>query len=70
MYYDYSPSEADYDYSVSEADYDNSESEADYDYTMTGCPGSLRECLDACSPVVRINPAAYKICVNECLERC
>ena len=45
-------------------------SEADYDYTMTGCPGSLRECLDACSPVVRINPAAYKICVNECLDRC
>ena len=33
-------------------------------------PGSLRDCLSACSPVVRINGAAYKICVNECLERC
>jgi len=50
--------------------YDYPVSEADYDYSMTGCPGSLRECLDACSPVVRINSAAYKICVNECLERC
>ena len=49
---------------------DYSASEADYDYSMTGCPGSLRECLDACTPVVRINQAAYKICVNECLERC
>ena len=49
---------------------DYTASEADYDYSMTGCPGSLRECLDACSPVVRINQAAYKICVNECLERC
>jgi len=38
--------------------------------TLTGCPGSLRDCLSACSPVVRINGAAYKICVNECLERC
>ena len=37
---------------------------------LTGCPGSLRDCLDACSPVVSINQAAYKICVNECLDRC
>jgi len=45
----------------------------DYDYSDTsvhGCPGSLRECLDACSPVISINNAAYKICVNECLDRC
>ena len=38
--------------------------------SLTGCPGSLRECLDACSPVVAINQAAYKVCVNECLDRC
>jgi len=38
--------------------------------TLTGCPGTLRDCLSACSPVVSINPAAYKICVNECLDRC
>ena len=30
-------------------------------YTSSSCPGSLRECLTACSPV---------ICLNECLERC
>jgi len=34
------------------------------------CPGSLRECLTACSPVININQVAYKLCVNECLERC
>merc|ERR1711872_376472 len=34
------------------------------------CPGSLRECLTACSPVNNINHVAYKLCVNECLERC
>jgi len=34
------------------------------------CPGSLRECLTACSPVIRISQVAYKLCVNECLDRC
>merc|ERR1712066_1071877 len=73
------------DYSYSYSDPGNSLDE-DYSYTeyteyqeeetdqgintLTGCPGSLRDCLSACSPVVRINGAAYKICVNECLERC
>jgi len=34
------------------------------------CPSSLRECLTACSPVIKINQVAYKLCVNECLDRC
>merc|ERR1712106_773558 len=34
------------------------------------CPGSLRECLTACSPVISISKVAYKLCVNECLDRC
>jgi len=36
----------------------------------SSCPGSLRDCLTACSPVISINKVAYKLCVNECLERC
>jgi hypothetical protein len=36
----------------------------------SSCPGSLRECLTACSPVITINQVAYKLCVNECLDRC
>jgi len=34
------------------------------------CPGSMKECLNACSPIITINQLAYKLCVNECLERC
>merc|ERR1712038_1267085 len=34
----------------------------------SSCPGSLRDCLTACSPVININQVAYKLCVNECLE--
>jgi len=34
------------------------------------CPGSLRECLTACSPISKTYQVAYKLCVNECLERC
>jgi len=34
------------------------------------CPGNLKECINACSPIVRINQVAYKMCVNECLDRC
>ena len=41
----------------------------DYD-SSSSCPGSLRECLTACSPVISINQVAYKLCVNECLDRC
>ena len=39
-------------------------------YASSSCPGSLRECLTACSPVITINQVAYKLCVNECLDRC
>merc|ERR1712066_645910 len=60
----------DEDYSYTEyTEYREEESDQGIN-TLTGCPGSLRDCLSACSPVVRINGAAYKICVNECLERC
>merc|ERR1712083_77395 len=41
----------------------------DYDH-LPLCPGSLRECLTSCSPVNNISQVAYKLCVNECLERC
>jgi hypothetical protein len=36
----------------------------------SSCPGSLRKCLTACSLVITINQVAYKLCVNECLDRC
>merc|ERR1712083_550728 len=39
------------------------------DSDTSTCPGSLRECLTACSPIINIYQVAYKLCVNECLER-
>ena len=62
-----------YDDSDSENAEDNtleSEVSPDYSFNTSSCPGSLKECLSACSPVIQINKVAYKLCVNECLERC
>ena len=77
IYHDYNYDYHYYDFSSNSVGEDtNNEDRVDPDQpeiesdSLTGCPGSLRECLDACSPVVNINQAAYKICVNECLERC
>lgn len=56
----------DFDYSQYE-DYNGNEKES---FTLTGCPGTLRDCLSSCNVVLSINQAAYKICVNECLDRC
>jgi len=56
--------------------YYNSNSKVTDDYPQyetdpsPSCPGSLRECLTACSPVIDISKVAYKLCVNECLDRC
>ena len=38
--------------------------------SLLGCPDSLRDCLAVCSPVISINQLAYKLCINECLDRC
>ena len=54
------------DYEVYE-DYNGNEKES---FSLTGCPGTLRDCLSSCNVVLSINQAAYKICVNECLDRC
>jgi len=65
------------DYSLLQYDYtsDNNDDFNNYDYDSSPidyseCPGSLGECLSACSPVASIRQTAYKICVNECLDRC
>jgi len=65
------------DYSLLQYDYtsDNTDDFNSYDYDSSPfdyseCPGSLGECLSACSPVASIRQTAYKICVNECLDRC
>jgi len=61
-----------YDDNHADDDFDNVKNHNNQDYTDESslCPGSLRECLTACSPVININQVAYKLCVNECLERC
>ena len=54
----------------------NNINEVSVDYNLgykdesSSCPGSLRECLTACPPLININQVAYKVCVIECLERC
>jgi len=65
-----------FDYDYEDDKYSNSNNAVEDDYPQyetnpsPSCPGSLRECLTACSPVITINQLAYKLCVNECLDRC
>jgi len=65
-----------YDYGYDDDKYPRSNNAVEDDYSQyetnpsPSCPGSLRECLTACSPVININQLAYKLCVNECLDRC
>jgi len=65
-----------YNYDYEDENYSNSNNKVTDDYPQyetnpsPSCPGSLRECLTACSPVININQLAYKLCVNECLDRC
>jgi len=40
------------------------------DYTASSCPGTLAACVSSCAPVLQIQQRAYKLCVNECLDRC
>jgi len=42
----------------------------DYSPVPATCPSSLAECISSCAPVLAIQQRAYKLCVNECLERC
>jgi hypothetical protein len=42
----------------------------DYSPVPSTCPSSLAECISSCAPVLAIQQRAYKLCVNECLERC
>lgn len=42
----------------------------DYSPVPSSCPSSLAECVSSCAPVLAIQQRAYKLCVNECLERC
>merc|ERR1712228_311235 len=42
----------------------------DYAPVPPTCPSSLAECISSCAPVLAIQQRAYKLCVNECLERC
>ena len=60
----------DYDYDFTESDYSSyPEEEESADYPNS-CPSSLQECVASCSPVLAIQQIAYKLCVNECLDRC
>ena len=65
-----------YDNTYEDYEYQNSKDKVTEDYPKItnsqspSCPGSLRECLTACSPVIKISKVAYKLCVNECLDRC
>ena len=58
------------DYDEFQHDYPQDDYPQDNSDTSSTCPGSLRECLTACIPVITINQVAYKLCVNECLDRC
>ena len=43
---------------------------SDYSPVSSSCPSSLSLCVSSCSPVLQIQQRAYKLCVNECLDRC